>query len=100
MAERGLCLELMRSMFLLATMPFSLSKSICLFCMRIVFLAAYTWILLVKAIIIFQVDVCYKALIWTLGVVSLPLRILNALQRERLVSLTAHFPTMFLGSCK
>ncbi|XP_043693956.1 uncharacterized protein LOC122644641 [Telopea speciosissima] len=90
MAERGLFLELGKSMFLLVTMPFSLFKSICLFGVRAVFLAAHTWILLVKAIISFQVGICCKVIIWTVGLVSLPLRILNALQRERLLEAHLH----------
>ncbi|XP_042504835.1 uncharacterized protein LOC122081704 [Macadamia integrifolia] len=90
MVERGLFLELMTSMFLLVTAPFLFFKSICLFGVRTVFLAVHTWILLVKAIIIFQVSICCKVMIWTIALISLPLRILNALHRERLLEAHLH----------
>lgn len=41
---------------------------------------------LVKAILFFPVYVCWGMVLWTLALASLPFRISNALQKERMVS--------------
>ncbi|KAK8998544.1 hypothetical protein V6N11_083931 [Hibiscus sabdariffa] len=44
-----------------------------------------TWLQLVKAAISFPVNMFWKSVLWTVALVSLPYRMLTALQRERLL---------------
>ncbi|XP_077234244.1 uncharacterized protein LOC143876437 [Tasmannia lanceolata] len=79
----GLFLESMTNINILDANPFSLFKFLCLFGAKTVALVTLTWMLLAKAIINFHVDVFCRVMIWTVTLISLPFRVLNALERER-----------------
>ena len=84
----GLLPELMATMTILVTKPFSLFKFLCIFCVKTLFIIAYTWVELVRAAICLHVNIFWRIVIWTVALISLPVRTLTALQRERLVSLS------------
>ncbi|XP_058103753.1 uncharacterized protein LOC131247857 [Magnolia sinica] len=83
----GLFLELMTNTIVLATKPCTLIRLLCLVGAKIVGIVTFTWLQLVKAFINFHVDVCWGILIWTIALISLPFRVLNALQRERVLEI-------------
>ncbi|MCL7042731.1 hypothetical protein MKW94_030137 [Papaver nudicaule] len=65
--------------------PLSLFKILLSFGLRTTWLVAFTWLLLVKAAVKLNLEICSNIVIWTVAIASLPLRILNAVQRERLL---------------
>lgn len=67
-------------------LPFSLCKLIGVFCVRTAWIVIRTWIDFIKAAVSFHVNVILNAILWMIGLVSLPLQFLTAFQRERLVS--------------
>ncbi|XP_077238660.1 uncharacterized protein LOC143879881 isoform X2 [Tasmannia lanceolata] len=79
----GLLLEMLTNINILITQSMSLFKFLCLLAANTVGLVTLTWLVLVKTIINFHVDVCWRVLIWTVALISLPFRVLNALGRER-----------------
>ncbi|KAL6348291.1 hypothetical protein AAG906_005588 [Vitis piasezkii] len=81
----GLLPELMATIIILVTKPFSLFKLLCIICVKTLFIIAYTWMELVRAAICFHVNIFWRIVIWTVALISLPVRVLTALQRERLV---------------
>ncbi|KAH7515081.1 hypothetical protein FEM48_Zijuj11G0158200 [Ziziphus jujuba var. spinosa] len=82
--------EFMMTMIILITRPFTLFKLACLFCMKTVFVFIHTWIELVRATINFHLNLVWRSIMWTVALVSLPLRILTAIQRERQLELHLH----------
>lgn len=83
----GLLPELMATIIILVTKPFSLFKLLCIICVKTLFIIAYTWMELVRAAICFHVNIFWRIVIWTVALISLPVRILTALQRERLLEM-------------
>lgn len=79
--------EFMTTVIILITRPFTLFKLSCLFCIKTVFVFVHTWIELVTATINFHLNFVWRSIMWIVALVSLPLRILTAIQRERQVSL-------------
>ncbi|KAF6168927.1 hypothetical protein GIB67_038424 [Kingdonia uniflora] len=79
----GLLFELITNAIVFVTQPFSLLNLICAIGLRCTCLVTETWMQIVKAIINFNLNICWRITIWIVAIVSLPLRILNALQRER-----------------
>lgn len=82
--------ELGDSMMILVTKPFSLLKRSCIFVVRSFCIVVYTWVELLRAAINIHVDIITGFMIWTFALITLPVRVLAALQRERLVS----FPSL------
>lgn len=78
--------KLRNSLTIMVTMPFSLCKLAFKFCTKTIFIVIQTWVELVKAAVSFHVNMFWKAVIWMVALVSIPVRVLTALQRERLVS--------------
>ena len=78
--------KLLTNLTIVVIMPFSLCKLACMFCMKTIFIVIQTWMELVKAAVCFHVNMFWKAVIWTVALISLPVRVLTALQRERVVS--------------
>lgn len=79
--------ELMTTIVILVTRPFSLFKLACLFGMKTVIIIIRTWIELVRAAICFHLNLFWRITLMTVALISLPVRILNALQNERQVSI-------------
>jgi hypothetical protein len=79
--------ELMTNIIIFVTRPFWLFKVACLFGMKTVFVIINTSIELVSAAICFHLSLLSRAVILIVALMSLPVRILNALQRERQVSI-------------
>ncbi|KAK1262583.1 hypothetical protein QJS04_geneDACA008992 [Acorus gramineus] len=76
-------IELMKNMFMLVTKPFSVIKLVCLLSARVLALTTLTSVHLIRTIINVHVQLCFKILAPVISVLSLPVRIVNALQRER-----------------
>ncbi|PIA31171.1 hypothetical protein AQUCO_05200046v1 [Aquilegia coerulea] len=83
----GLSQELMSNSVVLVAQPFSLMRVVCMFGVRSVCLVTYIWLQLVRAIINVHMDLVWKIIVWTFAFVSLPVRILTALHRERLLEM-------------
>ena len=79
--------ELMTTIVILVTRPFSLFKLACLFGMKTVIIFIRTWIELVSAAICSHLNLFWRITMMTVALISLPVRILNALQNERQVSI-------------
>ncbi|KAM4073399.1 hypothetical protein ACB094_10G015400 [Castanea mollissima] len=82
--------ELMNTIVILATRPFSLFKLAYLFGMKTVIIIIRTWIELVRAAICFHLNLFWRITMMTVALISLPVRILNALQNERQLELYLH----------
>ncbi|OMO93723.1 hypothetical protein COLO4_16736 [Corchorus olitorius] len=77
--------KLMRNVTMVVAMPFAVCKLVFTSSMNTIFLVIQTWMELVKATISFHVNLFWKTVTWTIALLSLPLRFLTALQRERLL---------------
>ncbi|XP_068669600.1 uncharacterized protein [Aristolochia californica] len=84
-ALMGLFYVFVSNALVLVMKPLSLCKITSLIGARIVGDVAVTWLHFVKAVVNFHVDVGWKITIWTIALLSLPLRVLMALQREKLL---------------
>ncbi|KAK1321758.1 hypothetical protein QJS10_CPA03g02294 [Acorus calamus] len=76
-------IELMKNMFMLVTKFFSVIKLVCLLGARVLALTNLTFVHLIRTIINVHVQLCFKILAPVISGLSLPVRIVNALQRER-----------------
>lgn len=79
-------LEIMSAIIILVTKPFSLMKLAYMFGLRTVFIITHTWLELLRATICFHVNMLWSVILWSLALISLPIRVLTAVQRERTVS--------------
>ncbi|KAK7252580.1 hypothetical protein RIF29_36630 [Crotalaria pallida] len=75
--------ELLANVILLVASPFSLLKLACLFGIRTALIVIYTGTELIRATISFHVNVILGMITWTLGLISLPARVVNSFQRDR-----------------
>lgn len=82
--------ELLASVMLLVTRAFSMLKEACLFPIRIGLVIIYTWTELVRTAIIFNVNIVLGIISWTIGFIFLPVRAVNAIQRERQLERQLH----------
>ncbi|XVE99988.1 hypothetical protein REPUB_Repub03eG0247600 [Reevesia pubescens] len=80
----------MANLTIAVTMPLSLCKLACTFCMTTIFIVIQTWVELVKAAVSFHVSMLWKAVIWMVALISLPVRVLTALQKEKLLEQHLH----------
>ncbi|KAK2987685.1 hypothetical protein RJ640_015027 [Escallonia rubra] len=85
-----LFLKLMDTLLILATKPFSLVKLSFIFGVRSICIVVHTWIELLRAAIWFHVNVFWRIMVWTVALISLPARILTAIQREKLLEMHLH----------
>ncbi|KAA8528000.1 hypothetical protein F0562_035131 [Nyssa sinensis] len=86
----ALFLELVATIIILATKPFLLIKISCFFGLRTIFIVIHTWVELLKTAICFHVYIFWRFMVWTVALISLPIRVLTALQRERLLEMHLH----------
>lgn len=82
----ALLLDLVSTAMVLVTNPLSLAKLSCVVGLRSIFLIIQTWIELFRAVINFQLNILWRVIIWVIAILSLPVRALTALQREKIVS--------------
>lgn len=82
--------ELLTTIIILVTRPFSLFKLACLFGMKTAFIAIYTWIELVRTGVRFHVNMVWRITMFTVALLTLPVRVLTALLRERQLELHLH----------
>ncbi|XP_008238001.1 PREDICTED: uncharacterized protein LOC103336688 [Prunus mume] len=75
--------ELPTNIIILVTRPFSLFKLLCLFGIKTTFIIVHTCIELMKASVCFHVILFWRITMWTFALISLPGRVLTALERER-----------------
>ncbi|KAM1024041.1 hypothetical protein ACFX2I_037246 [Malus domestica] len=75
--------ELITTSIILVTRPFSLLKLLCLFGTKTTFIVIHAWMDLLRAAVCFHVNIFWRIMVWTLALISLPGRVLTALQRER-----------------
>jgi hypothetical protein len=86
--------ELLASVILLMTRAFDIVKMVCLFPIRIGLIVIYTWTELVRNAIIFNVNILLSIMSWTFGIILMPVRAVNAIQRESQVS--SHSIVLFM----
>lgn len=79
--------ELMGSIIMFVTRPFSTFKLVFLFSVDSFYIVTHTWIQLLRAAVQFHVNIFWNIMNWTVALISLPSRILTALQRERLLEM-------------
>ncbi|KAK2661938.1 hypothetical protein Ddye_000512 [Dipteronia dyeriana] len=77
--------ELMTTTLTLVTKPFFLGKWAIFFCLKTTFIVVYTWIELIKATVNFHLNMMWGSMLWTAAIISLPVQVLTALQREKLL---------------
>ncbi|XP_044465194.1 uncharacterized protein LOC123195508 isoform X2 [Mangifera indica] len=77
--------ELMDMIMILLLKPFCLCKPAIMFCLKSTFFVIHCWMDLVNATISFNVNLICRTMSWTVALVTLPLRVFTALQRERLL---------------
>ncbi|KAL4570421.1 hypothetical protein LXL04_026073 [Taraxacum kok-saghyz] len=63
--------------------PFLLFKLSCMACLRGTSLVINTWVDVLSVSIFFNVNVFWRFMIWTVSIITLPLRALGALHREK-----------------
>uniref|UniRef100_A0A5B7B5M0 Uncharacterized protein n=2 Tax=Davidia involucrata TaxID=16924 RepID=A0A5B7B5M0_DAVIN len=86
----ALFLELVATIIILVMKPFSLIKLSCLFGVRTICIVIHTWVELLRNAICFHVYIFWRFMVWTVALISLPIRVLTALQRERLLEMHLH----------
>uniref|UniRef100_A0A7N0U024 Uncharacterized protein n=1 Tax=Kalanchoe fedtschenkoi TaxID=63787 RepID=A0A7N0U024_KALFE len=79
----GMVQELISTVTVLVTKPFSLFRMACVFGLNIFFIIAQTWMDVVRATIRLHLNMFWSAIAWGMALVTLPIRLLNVLQRER-----------------
>ncbi|KAF5938421.1 hypothetical protein HYC85_022680 [Camellia sinensis] len=86
----ALFFELVATLIILVTKPISLVMVSCIFGVRSFCIVIHTWVELLRATIIFHVYLLWRLVICTFVLISLPVRVLTALQRERLLQMRLH----------
>ncbi|XP_052171349.1 uncharacterized protein LOC127787374 isoform X2 [Diospyros lotus] len=83
-------LELVATIIILVAKPFSLLKLSCIFGLRSLWIVIHTWVELLRAAVLFHVNILWRFMVWGFALISLPVRVLTALQRERMIELENH----------
>lgn len=81
--------EMISTVINVVTMPFTLFKQACLLGMKTIFLLVHTWTELIMSTVYFYLNLFQKMISWIVSFVSLPFRVVTALQREKQVSLSS-----------
>lgn len=76
-------LELVGTILVMLIKPFSLFILFCMAVLRGTFVAINTWVEILSASIYFHVNIFWRFVLWSLSLVTLPVRALGALQREK-----------------
>lgn len=92
--------ELVKASMDLIAKTFTLVSLFVLAGVRSVSLVTATWWNLVRGIVNFHVELCWRGLVWIVAFVSLPVKIVTALQRERTVRNRIPYLSNFIsGNC-
>ncbi|XP_050375646.1 uncharacterized protein LOC126793228 [Argentina anserina] len=86
----ALIAELLTTTIIVATRPFSLIKLLCMLGVKTFFLFTSLCIELVKTVIILHLNFFWRIIVWVVTIISLPGRILTALQREKQLEMHLH----------
>lgn len=70
---------------ILVTKPFCVIKLLCISCVKTIVIVVNTWVELILAGISLNISIFCRAVLWTFALVTLPIRLLTAVQRERKV---------------
>lgn len=76
-------LQLVNTVMILLIKPLSLVKFTCFFGVRTICIVIQTWTELLRAAMGFHARLLWRLIIWAIAILSLPIRSLTALQRER-----------------
>lgn len=79
-------LELVNIVMMLLMKPLSMVKFTCFLGVRTICIVIQTWTELLRAAMDFHGRILWKLILWSIAILSLPIRCLTALQRERAVS--------------
>lgn len=82
-------LELVGAILVMLIKPFSVLKVFCMVVLRGTFVAINTWVEILSASIYFHVNIFWRFVLWSWSLITLPVRALVALQREKQVSVLA-----------
>ncbi|GAA0173107.1 hypothetical protein LIER_26792 [Lithospermum erythrorhizon] len=80
-------LELVSTGIVLATKPLKLCKSICLFGITSACIVIQTWTELLMTSIHVHLTIVWKLIVWTIAILSLPLRLFTTIRRARLLEM-------------
>ncbi|XP_019267269.1 PREDICTED: uncharacterized protein LOC109244604 isoform X2 [Nicotiana attenuata] len=83
----GLFLELVNTVMIVLIKPLSLLKFTCFFGVRTICIVIQTWTELLRAAMGFHASLLWRLIIWAIAILSLPIRSLTALQRERMLEM-------------
>eukprot|EP00268_Persea_americana_P021123 TRINITY_DN21129_c0_g1_i5.p1 TRINITY_DN21129_c0_g1~~TRINITY_DN21129_c0_g1_i5.p1 ORF type:complete len:363 (+),score=65.77 TRINITY_DN21129_c0_g1_i5:402-1490(+) len=86
----GLLIETVENSIVLVSKPLFLFKDVFLLGVRTAVFVTLAWLRLLKAIICFPVNMCLGIIHWTIALASLPFRILNAFQKEKVLEFHLH----------
>nr|XP_009769195.1 PREDICTED: uncharacterized protein LOC104220066 isoform X3 [Nicotiana sylvestris] len=81
----ALFLELVNTVMIVLIKPLSLLKFTCFFGVRTICIVIQTWTELLRAAMGFHASLLWRLIIWAIAILSLPIRSLTALQRERML---------------
>lgn len=76
-------LELVGAILVMLIKPFSVLKVFCMVVLRGTFVAINTWVEILSASIYFHVNIFWRFVLWSWSLITLPVRALVALQREK-----------------
>ncbi|KAG8633999.1 hypothetical protein MANES_17G002400v8 [Manihot esculenta] len=80
----------MTILMIFVSRPFSLCKWVFTFALKTLSIVINTWVELIVSSITFHLNMFHKAMIWMIALISLPMQVLTALQRERLLQEHLH----------
>ncbi|XP_016510532.1 uncharacterized protein LOC107827835 isoform X1 [Nicotiana tabacum] len=83
----ALFLELVNTVTIVLIKPLSLLKLTCFFGVRTICIVIQTWTELLRAAMGFHASLLWRLIIWAIAILSLPIRSLTALQRERMLEM-------------
>nr|XP_009769171.1 PREDICTED: uncharacterized protein LOC104220066 isoform X1 [Nicotiana sylvestris]XP_009769179.1 PREDICTED: uncharacterized protein LOC104220066 isoform X1 [Nicotiana sylvestris] len=83
----ALFLELVNTVMIVLIKPLSLLKFTCFFGVRTICIVIQTWTELLRAAMGFHASLLWRLIIWAIAILSLPIRSLTALQRERMLEM-------------
>ncbi|XP_057479504.1 uncharacterized protein LOC130766823 isoform X1 [Actinidia eriantha] len=86
----ALFLDLVGTIVILVIKPFLLVKTSCIFGVRSFCIVIHTWMELLRTSVAVQVTIIWRLVVWTFALISIPARILTALQREKLLQMHIH----------
>lgn len=81
----GSLLDLIGNIIFLVTEPLPVIRLLWKLCVRIVCFLTLPWFGHLKFIFVLYLDICWNLILWAVSVISIPIRLLTALQREKVL---------------